>query len=360
MSSPKSPTVVLVKNRIAELILLLMVCLAPWAFGSVEAWAELGLYALIGLLTILVHGPRTALSSPGLVGRLPGVALAGLALLAVFQALPLSRGTLSFLSQSSAAIRADLVPGRPEQVALASGSTVALPAATLSIDPDVSLQNAARLAAAWLLFHCVLGMNYDPRTLVRFAKVVVFNSVLLAFFAIIQSLTWNGQIYWSRPVPVSSAYSVGGPFLSHNHLAAYLNLGFGLALGLLLNGNSRDILRRDSPKLWTALGRRDHCDLRRHVALAQRVSGATGRRPGVCHVLAHPVAADGGCADRGAGDRRSFSNAPGKRFSLSRAVADDSGPGGRGIPGPLRSLARRDAAPGGKARSGDLALGHSP
>ena len=47
---------------------------------------------------------------------------------------------------------------------------------------------------------------------------------------------------------------MGGPFLSHNHLAAYLNMGLGLALGLLLCGNSREILRRDSLKLWTAHG----------------------------------------------------------------------------------------------------------
>ena len=32
------------KARLSELTLLLLVCLSPWAFGSVEAWAELGLY----------------------------------------------------------------------------------------------------------------------------------------------------------------------------------------------------------------------------------------------------------------------------------------------------------------------------
>ncbi len=97
-------------------------------------------------------------------------------------------------------------------------------------------------------------MKNDPRALGRFARVVVFNSVSLALFSIIQALTWNGQIYWSRPVMAASAFSVGGPFLSHNHLAAYLNMGLGLALGLLLCGNSREILRRDSLKLWTAHG----------------------------------------------------------------------------------------------------------
>ena len=86
----------------------------------------------------------------------------------------------------------------------------------------------------------------------RFAKVAVFNSTLLALFAIIQGLTWDGRIYWVRPANVSGSWSAGGPFLSHNHLAAYLNMGLGLALGLLLHGNQRDILRGNSTKLWTA------------------------------------------------------------------------------------------------------------
>ena len=74
-----------------------------------------------------------------------------------------------------------------------------------------------------------------------------------ALFAIVQGLTWNGRIYWVRPAHVSTnSWSVGGPFLSHSHLAAYLNMGLGLALGLLLQGNWRDFLRRDSTKLWTA------------------------------------------------------------------------------------------------------------
>ena len=130
---------------------------------------------------------------------------------------------------------------------------VALPAATLSLEPDSTLQTAARLSAAWLLFQAVLGLKGTPGVSLRFARVVVFNAALLSLFAIVQGLTWNGRIYWVRPAHVSTtSWSAGGPFLSHSHLAAYLNMGLGLALGLLLQGNWRDFLRRDSTKLWTA------------------------------------------------------------------------------------------------------------
>ena len=241
------------RERVTELTILLMVCLAPWAYGSVEAWAELGLYAGIGLLTVLGFGPQRGPRSTGLLARLPSLALGGLVLLAVFQSTPLSHGVLSWIAPSWAALRADILPEQQEQVAHAPGPAVPFPATTLSLDPDSSLQTAARLAAACLLFLSVSRMKNDPRAVAIFAKVVVFNSVLLALFAIIQSLTWNGAIYWVRPVTVASGWSVGGPFLSHNHLAAYLNMGLGLALGLLLCGPSRDLLRSDSAKLWTAL-----------------------------------------------------------------------------------------------------------
>jgi O-antigen ligase len=244
--------VFLVRNRMSELALLLMVCLAPWAFGSVEAWAELGLYAGIGLLAVLGFGQRFGPRRAGILVRVPSVALGGLVLLAVFQSMPVGCRVLPWLAPSSAAIRADLLPQQPEQLGLAPSSAALFPASTLSVDPDSSVQTAARLAAAWLLLLSVLGMKADPPALERFATVVVFNAALLALFSIIQALTWNGQIYWVRPVMVASGWSAGGPFLSHNHLAAYLNMGLGLAVGLLLCGDWRDILRRDSSKLWTA------------------------------------------------------------------------------------------------------------
>lgn len=47
-----------------KLILSLMVCIAPWAFGSVEAWAELGIDLAIGLLVVLGPGERPAEARP--------------------------------------------------------------------------------------------------------------------------------------------------------------------------------------------------------------------------------------------------------------------------------------------------------
>ncbi|MHB1559939.1 MAG: O-antigen ligase family protein [Isosphaeraceae bacterium] len=236
-------------QRLSEATLLALVILAPWAYGCVEAWAELGLYAGILLITILNFGSlRDARGWARLLGA-PSLALGALTLLAVFQATSLSPVALNRLMPSAAA-RSGLLPAQPERVQGDDGASVPLPAGTLSLDPDVTLQTAARLAAAWLLFQGVSGLGASGR--VRLARLVTANAALLALFAVVQSLTWNGSIYWVRPAPEATRWSVGGPFMSHNHLAAYLNMGLGLALGLLLSDRPRDWLRRGSPNVGMA------------------------------------------------------------------------------------------------------------
>src|SRR5579883_1337695 len=238
-------------QRSSEAILLAMVILAPWAYGAVEAWAELGLYGGIVLVTVL--GIRS-LRDPKCWSRLggpPSLALGALTLLACFQATPLGDDTSRWIAPSIAS-GSGLLPDRPERIRGDDREPVPFPSPTISLDPDASLQMALRLAGAWLLFQAVSGLGGGTAARAWFARIIVINAALLALFAIVQSLTWNGCIYWVRPAPVSSPWSVGGPFMSHNHLAAYLNMGLGLALGSLLSESPRDWLRRDSRKMGAA------------------------------------------------------------------------------------------------------------
>jgi len=233
----------------SEAIILAMVCLAPWAFGAVEAWAELGLYVGIGLTA--VPGALAAWTSdrPGPRACLPGLALAGLTLLALAQAAPQPEPLLRRVAPATAALRSRLLPGVAERVSGDPGPPVPLPAPTISQDPEASINQAARLAAAWILFQSVLGLGGGLATLRRFGLALVGNCTLLALFSLIQLASWNGKIYWLRPTHLGN----GGPFVSHNHLAAYLNLGLGFAMGFLL-GRDRDGhgSRRRGAFLWAA------------------------------------------------------------------------------------------------------------
>src|SRR5258708_5112507 len=70
-------------ERVSEGIILATVCLAPWAFGSVDAWAELALEASIALLTILRAFVGRGVSRGRLPICIPSLALGGLALVGV-------------------------------------------------------------------------------------------------------------------------------------------------------------------------------------------------------------------------------------------------------------------------------------
>src|SRR5262249_41429482 len=45
--------------------------------------------------------------------------------------------------------------------------------------------------------------------------------------AIVQHLTWDGKLFWIRPVKSASGF--GGPFVNRNHFAGYGNVGSGVA-----------------------------------------------------------------------------------------------------------------------------------
>jgi len=226
------------------MILTMMACLSPWAFGSVEAWAQLGLDVGVVLLALLWALGGRPLDRRWAVCCLPSLALGALVLLALLQAAPLPEGLLRALSPATARLRSSLIPRVGELVGGDPGPSVPLPAATLSQDPEATLHTAAWLAAAWIVLQSVLNLSSRREALRRFSLALAINAAALALYSLVQALTWNGKIYGWRASPYSSA----GPFVSHNHLAAYLNLGLGLTLGFLLAPRENQRGR----KLWSA------------------------------------------------------------------------------------------------------------
>jgi len=235
----------------SEAILIALACLAPWAFGAVEAWAEFVLFVGIFLLAILALVIRAGTDRSRALFCLPSVALGGLVLFAAWQTIPLSPGFLQRISPATAGLRAGLTPPAPERVSGDEGATVPLPLTSISLDREATQRATIRLAAGWVLFQAVLGLGLGPASLRRFAIALVGNAALLSLFSLIQLLSWNGRIYWVRETP---GVTSSGPFVNHNHLAAYLNLGLGFALTFLMAGprEPRRGERLNSDRLWVA------------------------------------------------------------------------------------------------------------
>jgi O-antigen ligase len=199
-------------DRASEAVILAIVVLAPWAFGAVEAWAGLLIAAAIvslAMLGVLAGGYRGGLASPGL-------ALVGLALLALTQCIPLPSGW-------TAPVRFVEVMGDP-------GPPVASTNSTIAQDREAAIGVAFALGLAWVFFQHVVRLAGGRRV----AAAIAINAACLALFAMIQALSWNGRIYWVRESPQDHAWFAGGPFVCHSHLAAYLNLGLGFAIGFLM------------------------------------------------------------------------------------------------------------------------------
>ena len=230
---PRAPLVSRL-TRLSETVLTALACSAPWAFGSVEAWAELLLVLGLAVLTVLRLAVGWLSRSPRLADLLclPSIALIGLSLLGFLQSMPVPKACSCELLRRVAGGRhlPRLIPW--------SGRTTPhrfpRPPRPSRWSPRPRVHAAVQLAAVWVLFQCAVGLNVSYRRLRRFGLAITVNATLLALFSLIQAMTWDGKIFWSRPSPVGNGWYTGGPFICHNHLAAYLNLGLGFALGSLL------------------------------------------------------------------------------------------------------------------------------
>jgi O-antigen ligase len=169
--------------------LLLLLLLTPLPYGTVETWSitvwELWIFA-----TTLLWGIQVALTGRLSLSRNPlALPLVGLLAFAVIQLLPLVSGS------------------RP----------------TLSYQADATWQAAIKLLA-FILFFVLFGafVNTGQR------RDLVVNAIIgLAFIIALVGIgqSYIGKALWQR--------GTFGPFVNRNHFAGFLEMGLGLAGGLL-------------------------------------------------------------------------------------------------------------------------------
>lgn len=218
-----------------EGVLLILVCLAPWALGAAEPVFEFLLY--IGLCILLALWSLRVLSEGQARWYKCPVALclAALFLLGLVQMQPLPRPLLAILSPNAARIYAEMLPANPEH--LESGEPEPSPplaaGASISLYPGATYRELFRLLAVFLLFAVVRNNLTTTANLRRLFLVLVANGTLLAFFALLQMVSSPpGLLYWSIPV---SAGAVFGPFICKNHFPFYVNICVAAGIGLFLS-----------------------------------------------------------------------------------------------------------------------------
>ncbi len=103
----------------------------------------------------------------------------------------------------------------------------------------VSAYRAATLSAALLYFAyallCFLAVQCVRRAMdiATVARLLSVYGIVLALFATLQNLTYNGKLYWLR-TPRSGGW-IFGPYVNHNHYAGLMELLLPVPLVLCLS-----------------------------------------------------------------------------------------------------------------------------
>ena len=218
-----------------RLILLVVLVCAPWAFGAAEyehqRWLYAGVLVALGMWLIAFSiQPAELRVAPPVVPALL-VPLVAALLLGGAQIVPGLQPKLPALNfaRSNVAGQADTNSlGRlPPQLhdELRQRSQVSLyPASTRLELGKLTIGAAAFLAG--------LGLFAVPRMQRLLWIVLALNGGALAFFGIVQKLSWNEKIYWR--VPLTLGGQPFASFVNRNNAAGYLNLCLGAALGFAM------------------------------------------------------------------------------------------------------------------------------
>ncbi|HMG36209.1 MAG TPA: O-antigen ligase family protein [Blastocatellia bacterium] len=177
-----------------------LVVFTALALGTVEAWS-VAIFEL-GTLALLLRWGVSAWRQGTIEVRLPRTVLP----LAGF-----------------------LVLGLIQSVAVGSGGH------RMSLSRDVEATRAAVVVIFFLIAMFVVASNLFPtgERLRALAVFLIAYGFILAVFAIVQHLTWDGKLFWIRPVKSASGF--GGPFVNRNHFAGYMEMLVPVSLAMALS-----------------------------------------------------------------------------------------------------------------------------
>jgi len=187
-------------------VLLIAVAFTTLALGTVEAWS-VALFELTVLVLILLWTAK-AVFEKRLEIKLSPVAL------------PLAALVLVGVVQSIA------FTGKNGQVA------------SLSMDVEATRGATAMIFFLFVAFLVASNFFDTPERLRTLSSFLIIFGLGLAVFALIQHFTWEGKMYWMRPV-ASAGAGTGGPFVNRNHFAGYMEMLIPIPVAIAFSRASR-------------------------------------------------------------------------------------------------------------------------
>ena len=222
---------------LARALALALVVVAPWLLAGVEGPTQVWLIGSVTFGAALVV-VRLLFDRPGSI-RLPAgsaVLMAALCICAA-QTLPLSRVVLDYLAPANVRLRDDLAAMQPSpDAALAEQfpSTAGQGTSTVSLYPASTRRDLSLLVLAAGMY--LLGGVFfrTARARVLLCWVMAINGTAIAFFGLVQQLTWNDKLFWH--IVREEGGQAFGPFINRNHAGGFLTLCLAGAVGATIWG----------------------------------------------------------------------------------------------------------------------------
>ncbi len=207
-------------SRFALGVLVVLVVLSPWPFGSVHPFTR-WLITLVCLLTATGIALVRLRRREGVEIPTAAALVAAVFLLGLVQLIPLPPGLHAFLAPGSAAI---WHPAVPAAARVLGGSP-----RPVSIWPEATRSAVGLGLGVIALATLAMPALRDRRLAVRAACVVVGSGLAVAVYGLAARLLFGDKLFGVLAVPTVAPF---GPFVSKNHFAGYVEMAALLALGL--------------------------------------------------------------------------------------------------------------------------------
>jgi O-antigen ligase len=207
---------------------IFLLIFTPLAFGTVDQWSVAVLEIIAFSLFFLLLLKKTLEPSPAPTPRHP---LAWLSILFIcltgvilFQIIPLPDFLLKIISPTALATYRNF------------GNDAAGAFHPVSINPYLTRQELFKLLAYAAVFFVVVNHYKTKAQVNTLVKAILYMACFLVAFAVLQTMTWNGRVFWLFPVDESlrAGRGIWGPYINRNHFAGYMEMAIPLGMGLLL------------------------------------------------------------------------------------------------------------------------------
>lgn len=226
-------------------LLILLVCVAPWANGGADPITQAALFVSgAGVALAMAVWSWSQRPAAAAILAWPAVAVGlAIALCGLYRVPVWATNSAGWAPATVQLKRALMVApegggsgGERSSNALLAADTAEVPRRTsLTLDPHATNHTAAMQVLMLTLFVAAswwLGQRHQLR---RLAVGIATSGAALSLFAVIAKATWNDKLYWC--IPIGHPQGVFGPIIYHNQAGGLLLMTLASAVYLLLEAS---------------------------------------------------------------------------------------------------------------------------